>query len=337
MKKVLIIGPKFHGYNESIEKAFKNLGFESRIIEYLPGEVASIKERIQYELASDKNLFFEKVKNGFNKKIIASQKSFQPDLIFIIQGNYVYKDTLAKMPDCKKVLWMMDSIFRAKGGYELRHNVDCIFLFEKTDIQKLWESDKLKSWFMPLALDEEIYFPAQKRNDIDILFIGTLYKDRIHLLEKVAERFKNNIVRVYGRFYSPLKRPFYHLFRKDKKIFLNKTLSPKDVNQKYNQTRICLNIHHDQSIYGVNQRFFEILGSKSFQLVNDNPYIGDNFSQDEVMTYTNIDDMFEKIEKVLSNEVNTSEMVEKAYKKVICRDTFTKRISQMLEILNSTN
>jgi spore maturation protein CgeB len=332
MNKVLIVGPDFYNYNQSIERAFQKLGSQTRVLSYSPGEVKSLKEKLQYYTSLNKNAFFDKVKNGFNKAILEQYFSFLPDIVFIIQGNYVFKRTVEKM-NCKKVLWMMDSIFRAKGAYAIRHNVDYIFLFEKTDVGRLWQEDKIRARFLPLAVDETIYYPTVKQNKIDILFVGALYQKRVELLERIMKRFDDKTMLVYGRYYSPLKRPIHHFTRKNKKVFLNKLVSPKEVNMLYNQSSICLNIHHDQSRYGVNQRFFEILGSCSFHLVDDNPYIHDNFLEDEIIIYHSEEELFQKIEMFLNDKAAAMEVAERGYKKVVKDHTFTHRIKEVLETI----
>ncbi len=333
MKKVLIIGPEFHNYNLSIERAFNNLGFESKVIGYFGNQVSSTKERIAYHLASGKESFLKRLRDQFNSRVLQLYYSFKPDLVFIIQASDVYADTIEKMVPCKKVLWMMDTIFGNAGAYGMRNIIDYIFLFENTDVPKLWDADKIRSWFLPLALDEKVYYPVAKTGIIDILFVGKLYENRIELLEKVCEKFKNYTIKIYGNYYSPLRKPLYHLLRKNKNIFLNKNIAPATVNQLYNQSKICLNIHHHQSQHGVNQRFFEISGSKAFQLVDSNPYIAENFSAYEIMVYDSAQELFEKIDMILKEEKKMNTMAEKAYKKVLANHTFTHRIKQMLDII----
>lgn len=335
MEKVLIIGPKFYGYNQSIANAFSKLGYTYQVIEYLPGEVASLKEKFIYHTSRNKQLFFAKQEKKFNDAVLKIYHEFKPELVFIVQGNQIHKHTLEQMQGAKKVLWMMDSIFRAAGAFKIRHDVDAIFLFEKTDVAKLWEEEKIQATFLPLALDETVYYPKNKSTEIDILFIGALYQKRIDFLSAVVKRFPGKVIKIYGRYYAPLRRPGYHFKRKDKHIFLNKNITPEKVNDLYNQSRICINIHHDQSKYGVNQRFFEISGSKSFQLVDTNPYIDEYFTPHEMVTYTNLDNLLDKIEQVFSGTMDTKEPSENAYQKILSNHTFTHRIKDILVIINA--
>ena len=337
MKKVLITGPEFHDYNLSIERAFIKLGFETKVLGYYGGRVSSGTERVAYHLSRDKEGFMEKLRKRFNENLLGLYNSFQPDLVFIVQGSDVYTETIEKMRNAKKVLWMMDSIFGNKGGYGMRHAVDQIFLFEKTDVPRLMEKDKLKGWFLPLAVDEQVYFPTPRNESIDILFVGALYAGRIEMLQKVSEKFKDSVIQVYGHLYSPMRKPMYHFFRKNKHVFTNKIISPSAVNLLYSQSKICLNAHHEQSKHGVNQRFFEISGSKSFQLVDNNPYILEAFSSDEIMTYGSREELFDKIERMLKDDKTRNSMASNAHKKVMTHHTFTHRIKFVLDVVTGVS
>ena len=115
-------------------------------------------------------------------------------------------------------------------------------------------------------------------------------------------------------------------FRRNKRVYTNKIIAPSAVNLLYSQSRICLNAHHSQSKHGVNQRFFEISGSKSFQLVDTNPYITEAFEPNEIMTYGTREEMFEKIDRMLKDEKTRNTMAANAHAKVMSDHTFTHRI-----------
>lgn len=331
MKKVMIVGPKFYDYYLSIERGFKNLGFSTSAICYYDAEVSTLGEKASYLFSTSRKNFFDKKRDQFNNDVLKLYITFQPDLVFIIQAMELYKDTVEKMTGCKKVLWMMDSIFRIERGYALRKSVDEIFVFEKTDIPKLWEEDKIKAHFLPLALDEKVYFPIDAKKEIDLLFVGALYENRLRLLENICDRFKEYNIKIYGWYYSPFRRPYYHLFRKHKKAFLNKNISPRKVNELYSRSKICLNIHHTQNRYGVNQRFFEISGSRSFQLVDQNEYISDNFTEKEILMYKSEGELVEKIEAALTGKIDIALQAQRAYTKILSEHTFTHRMQEMLD------
>lgn len=331
--RVLIIGPEFYDYNLSIEAAFTNLGFDTRVIGYHGNMAASFGDRLKYHLSPDKEAFFGKKKLLLNNRIEATYKEFKPDLVFIVHGGDVNEHTVAGMKDCKKVLWMMDSISRSKEIYHMVKVADYNFFFEKTDVDYLWSVLQKESWFLPLAVDEKVYYPEAAARDIDILFVGALYENRMKMLKGIVSSFGDKKIKVYGTYYSPLRKPLHHLFRDNKEVFLNKNIPPAKVNKLYNRSKICLNIHHTQSRYGVNQRFFEISGAGAFQLVDANPYIKEHFSDNECMTFTSEQDMLEKIAQLLKGDHNMETMANKACDKVLSEHTFTHRIKYVLDVI----
>jgi spore maturation protein CgeB len=334
MKKILIIGPEFYDYNLSIQRAFNNLGFNTLVAGYFADEVTSFRERISYHIAMDKKEFFNRKKQLFNDEIIRQYNYFKPDVVFVVHGGILIADTLIKMKNCRKVFWLMDSITRSSVAAFIEL-FDFIFFFEKTDVDWLLENKNIKSLFLPLALDPEAYYPFESEKDIDILFVGALYDERINLLTKIIKEFKDRQIKIYGNYYSPLRKPIYHIFRNDKNVFLNKNILPSKVNELYNKSKVCLNIHHSQSKFGVNQRFFEISGSRSFQLVDRKGYILENFTTDEIMTYSGEADMMEKISFALNNFSLVNETAGNAYKKVISEHTFTDRVKYVLDVVNA--
>lgn len=333
MGRVLIVGPDFFGYNFSIARAFEKSGFETKVISYKGNIINTFSEQLKYHISSDKASFFEKKKENFNKLVEAAFRDFDPTLVFIVHGGYILYETYKVLSEKRVVIWMMDSISRADDLSHLLDWVDYHFFFEKTDVELFKNVYGRVSWFLPLALDETVYFPLEREKDIDLLFIGALYENRIRLLEKVVKTFPERKIKVYGKFYSPLRKPIFHFTRSNKNIFLNKNIFPESVNQLYSRSKVCLNIHHAQSKYGVNQRFFEISGSRSLQVVEGQQYILDNFSPNEICTYSNDQEMLSGIEKGLSDAEWRRSLASAAYKKVISEHTFYHRIQTILETI----
>lgn len=334
MQKVLIIGPYFHNYNQSIESAFINLGFDTKVMDYHIGTTINFKEKIAYNLSFDKKKYFLKKRFEFNQKLQKTYLSYNPDIVFIIHGNEILEETILQMKSSFKILWMMDSLFRAKNTFKIKHLFDKIFVFEKSDIEKLYNEEKIVAHFMPLAVDEKIYKFTSIQKNIDILFIGALYGKRIEILEKIITAFPDKIIKIYGQFYSPFKRPIYHLTRKYKSNFLNKNVTPSQANELYNSSKICLNIHHDQSKFGVNQRFFEILGSGNLQLVDRNDYLDSEFKEIKILTYQNDEELINSISDIFSHKIDPIEYTDNAYQCIITHHTFTHRIQQILALSN---
>ncbi|MFC4262696.1 glycosyltransferase [Ferruginibacter yonginensis] len=330
-KKVLIVGPIFHGYNESVEQAFKNLNFQTKVIGFTDGAVENVKEKVQFYLTKTDD--FYKFKNKqFNSLFEKTYNEFKPDILFIIKGHQIDPTVISKMKSSANILWMMDSIHSYPGSLAILPYVHKVFLFEATDIPLLKEKYDVDGTFMPLALDEKVYFPITNKKEIDILFVGGLVPDRIRLLDKIIEKFPDKKISIYGQYYSKFRRPLHHLFRKNKKNYTNKIVLPSKLNELYSKSKLCINIHQKQSVIGVNQRFFEILGSKNLQICDHKKFISDNFLKDDLLWYHNEQELFDTISFALNNYNDLNNVITNGYEKVTSKHTFTHRIKQILTL-----
>jgi len=337
MKKILIVGPLFYGYSKSVARAFEKHGFMVKIFdEWTEGAVDNFREKIIYNFSKDKTAFFNKKYEQFNKKIKKSYAAFKPDIVFIIRGAILTEETLLFMKSSRLVLWMMDSVFTVDNTLRNIALYDHVFLFEKEDIRPLKEQYNIEGHFLPLALDESVYFPIPSdEKPIDILFVGNLYEKRVALFNKIIERFPGVNFKIYGIYFSKLRNLKRYLFRKDKKYYTNSTIAPSVLNELYSKTKICLNIHHSQSVYGVNQRFFEVCGAGTLQVCDRHGFITDNFKNNEVVIYDTDEELFEQIRDILDNYDRYLDKIDMAYEQVTSQHTFDKRVKYILETINT--
>lgn len=336
-KKVLVIGPDFYGYSKSVKKAFQRLGYKTDIINYRKSHKNTLfkRARLKFETIFRVNYYENMEINKWNQLILKKYSEFKPEVVMVLKGDMLTKKTLKKMKDSIIILWVMDSIFSLKETYENIDLYDYRFMFEKTDVDKL-KKRGIKSWFLPSALDESVYYPVLiPKKDIDLLFVGGIDSKRQIILENLIEDFPKLNIQFFGIYIGRIirKRHIKYYFKGYKKYFKNKTISPSEVNKLYSKTKIAINIHREQSKYGCNQRFFEILGTKTFQLVDSNKFIDDVFP-DKVVSYVSYEDLKDKIKKYLFDESSRSIIVEKGYQEVINNHTFLKRVMYVLNRIN---
>lgn len=336
MKSVLVIGPLFYDYSKSVGRAFEQHGFKVEVYDsWMEGISNNLIEKVRYYSTANKEKFLENLYEKFNKEIKEIYDRMQPDLVFIIRGAILTAETLNYMKSSKLQLWMMDSIFRAKNTLKNVALYDHVFLFEKEDILPLKEQHGVDGIFLPLALDESVYFPIETDSKpIDLLFTGWLYPNRIALLKKIIKRFPDKNIQIYGFYFSKLRNPFRHWFRNDKKHFTNASVTPAELNVLYSQSKVCLNIHHSQSQYGVNQRFFEICGARSLQICDSHGFITDNFKSNEVLIYNTENELFDLIESAFNDYNSFASNVESSYNSVKSHHTFKSRIKFVLATIS---
>jgi spore maturation protein CgeB len=350
MKKVLVIAPKFFSYGQSILDAFVMNNYKGKLIE-IDEFHKEIFLRVIYSYLPKINIdyFYKKSNIIVNKYIYQQIINEKPDIIFVVYGDFLLKETLVRikkmLPKSIVILWMMDNILKTKNTLKCVHLYNYVFLFEKDEIKKIFKLNK-NVFFLPLTFDPKVYFPINNlKKDIDIVFIGNLtdlscMKKRRKILEYIVKKHKNLNIVIYGKYINwkiPTSYIKYKLNKNIKEAFKNDIISPKEVNKLYARSKICLNILGKQSRYGINQRFFEILGTSSIQMVDDgHGFISKNFIIDkEIFTFKDLKDLDKKIVYILNNYEKIKKEIEtrEEYKKVLKNHTFLSRISQILNTI----
>jgi spore maturation protein CgeB len=298
--KVLLIGPDCFGYNQSIASAFDDNRFEVKIIDYSVqfGQI-SLTNKISYFFSAHRILTTVKLLTKLNKHIISVYNQYCPDIVLIIKGDTLFEETVLKMKRSKNILWMLDGIFYNPQSMKLVDKVDAVFLFEKSEEESIKKINQ-NTFYLPSAFDDQIFKKLGLRKDIDLLFIGTLHDSRVKLLEKLHKAFPQLMMKVFCERYRFYKTPVKYLKSLKDPIFINRFVTPAEANILYNRSKICLNMHHEQSVYGINPRFFEITGANALQVVDYKPFFDEYFSGYPIRTYKTDAELFELISQYFS-------------------------------------
>lgn len=337
-KKVLITGPSFFGYNYSIQRAFEALGYQTEVVEYdEPVHPFNRKNKILHKLFPHSRALREKSRKAFNAFLLQKAAAYGPDLVFIYNGDILEKETIRRLREKSQVaVWMLDGAFLHPDSVAIAPEADVYFCFEKSDVEKL-RAKGANACFLPQGYDPSVYYPVESEKDIDLLFVGALYgyPERIRLLKLLVDRLgKQYTIKVYGRYKPIYKNPLKWLFRERRDIFMNKNIPPSEVNRLYNRAKVCLNIHHAQSVEGANPKVFEICGAGAFQVVDYNPFIAGIYPGDEVALYRTDEEFIRKVTEALTSDVSARQ--EAAHRLVSEQHTFEQRIRQALEIIHSS-
>ena len=333
-KKVLLIGPDFYNYNQSVEKAFEHFGYYIETLSYIE-YLEKKKDRFKYYILPKFgiSIFKSKYVEEFNKNVVKRYKEMKPDIVVVIKGNIITSKTLREMSDSVKILWMMDSIFSVENSISLINEYDYSFMFEETDIEYL-NKEGIETLFLPVGYDDSVYYnTGVKIKDIDIVFVGSLYGGRKDFFEGLVKRFSGLNIKIYGK-YLDIKKPntFYkYYFKGYNKYFMNRNILPKETNEVYNQSKIAINLHHAQSIKSCNPRFFEILASGTFQLVDNKPYIREQFTKNyDIVTFESYAELENHIVKYLEDTEEREKIAIRGKEKVSYEHSFKRRIESML-------
>jgi len=332
--KVLIVSSPFFGYQESVARAFNSLGFGTRIETY-DEPIHPFKGWLKWrhKFAIDKEKLRQKSREKYAIHIQKIYDEFLPDIVFLYNGTMILDETLDYFRKRSKVIvWMYDSVQRSDRKICKAHidHADAFFCFEEKDILYYQKLNK-KAYFLPLACDQHIYYPTNQEKDIDILFVGYIWQNekRIKLLKLIIKKYPHLNLLFYGHYKPYYKNPIKWLFREKRNILKNINIAPEKVNELYGRCKIALNIHHQQTTNGANQRVFESSGAGAYQICDHNPYIASLFPNGEVGLYKNEQELLDLIDDALTND--KSEQAQKAYNIVISAHTFEERVKEMLK------
>jgi spore maturation protein CgeB len=284
--------------------------------------------------------FEERYYQEWNKKLISLYYEYRPDLCLVLNGNFISLQTLElfKGNKTKLILWLIDSISRMPENEKNLFFYDKIFSFEHRDEKYLYDKYGITCSYSPVGYDPRLYYPNDNTiKDIDISFVGTPVAKRIEVLRPVAAYAQqhNKSLAAFGRFWD--EKHFWkknHFARKNNPLQFyvhNGNIPPQEVAQIYRRSKICLNIHvpdHE----GVNPRTFEIMGTKSFQLVDIKPKMGQLLKLGkEIVEYENIDDLLCKIDYYLENNLLRENIAQHGCDAVNKNYTITHIVSKLIQ------
>ena len=251
--------------------------------------------RIKYETAWKENLY-------------GLVEDFLPDLVLFVNTpkDIMAPHDLAYVRDkCRTACWFVDGISERPEVLGYFPYFDKIFLFEECDVSYL-DSVGVKASYLPVGYSEAFFKAPDKQRDIDLVFIGSPFPNRLEILEAVAKEAerKNWKLKIVGPFYDE-RYPWKHFLFKRKwrhiyKFLENRTVSPVEAADMYRRTKICLNIHAEKH-KSPNPRTFEIMATESFLLMDDREYWG-CISKEDCAAYITIEDLLDKIGYYLENE-----------------------------------
>lgn len=316
--RIFIIGFEYFHYSKSVAHACEKLGHIVKLVELGAFEqhVSYLKKKLtKLNIIDYKSEYHEYVRRELMNEII----SFQADICIILNG-HLRKEILSEqvfqiMRSSKQKIygWFLDSITRWEYPSRLLSLYDKIFCFEPRDIEYLENTYHIKAQYMPIGVADEIYTPVVREPKYDLCFVGNSFANRLPILEAVAQHCceNNRSFIIYGHYwdnhYWPWKRKrsirkFKEKYPQVYQYATNEVLNPREVAQVYTESKICLNINiniHE----GTNPRTFEILSTKSFQLLD----IYNNAAEllldkEHLVFYKNIEDLLEKIDYYLEND-----------------------------------
>lgn len=334
--KVFVILSRRHEEILKISATVKNLGSECKIFyadtfadchSYLQKKLDKI---INHKLSAK---YLKKICTQVNEEITA----YSPDKILFINQplpNDTIQEIVSKNIPC--YFYYVDPIDSIKNFKNFAP--DCgIGFFDINSYKKLNDAGIKNIKFLPLGYNCDYENVTKATKNIDIFWIGTPNKIRLKFLSAIADKSQEKgwIFQCYSPFwgweYFWKKWIFRIKYPALYRCAVNKSLTSREVAEKYSHSKICLNIHN-ANIDSFNPRTYEILSVGSLLLTDERKELDGLLPGEDLICYSDVEDMLEKIEYYLVNDDEREKIADCGRNKIIGKRTVTESIRQLLEI-----
>jgi hypothetical protein len=266
---ILIISPKYFGYQEIIVEKLKSYGTSVVWVDGRPDNSFVTKAVMRYFPFLYKNkiadYYNDSIKISFDQILIINPEYLSANIIFALR-----KNTGAS----RLILYMWDSFLNKKNVIPVISCFDKVLTFDIVDAKRL------NLFFRPLFFSPVIHEQKKCGDDIDISFIGTGHSDRAKIVEDIRKQCIESELRYF--FYLYLQNKFVYYFhkitnkhfRRIKKSYFN--FRPIDYDEYMmilRKSTAIIDIEHPRQ-RGLTMRTFEVLGNEK-KLITTNENIKD--------------------------------------------------------------
>ena len=274
---------------------------------------------------------------GWKKSIYRMVNDFKPHIVLFINlpQDMLNPNDLKYIQDrAKTICWFVDGVSIKSKLIECLKFIGKIYVFENQDTELLRQYS-IPAEYLPVGYSE-VYKKSKNKRDIDVIFIGSPFHNRLLILENIAAAAsrENWNLQIYGPFYDEkypwkkmlFKRSYpqiYHYLR-------NGSIKSDVAAALYRRTKICLNIH-DVKHSSVNPRTFEIMATGSFEIMDSRKCYDIICSKTDVGVFENAADAIEKIKYYLKNDEARERMAESGYNKIINRRSMLECLAYILQ------
>lgn len=283
-----------------------------------------------------------------NKLLHEQAKSFKPDMLFVVQGQTILPQTIIEIKKNLGLIavnWFVDYPKELDYGLKVAKAYDYFFVNGTDALEKYLENGITHVKWLPLACEPDIHKPLvldekdKARFNDDIVFIGSLYPERISLFGNLADL-------QFGIWTWDKRRQEAGVSSGLRRCMRGGPLLPGDWVKLYNSAKIALNSIGHFGEYGekigsdkiqmTNARTFEILACGTFQLVDRKKDILTLFSDGEdLVCFKDGDELRDLAKYYLTHPEERRKISESGHKKVLEKHTYTHRMKEIFSYLKT--
>ena len=231
----------------------------------------------------------------------------------------------------------MDTVQNDKSIGEYCQFFHHIFVFEKQDIAFFQQKYAIGVEYCPVGFNSAYRKIHKTVKDLDLVFVGSPFKNRLALLDPLAVAAERNgwQMQVYGPFYSEQyfwKKPFFR--RKHPALYRfvhNGLVSSEQAAALYTRAKICLNIHAAEH-KSLNPRTFEIMATGSLQLLDQREDYDQLIPGKDVLVFSGADDLVHQVTDILAHYKRYAPIAASGQQKALAHYSLRQSLERVLQI-----
>lgn len=337
--RILVVLPMYGGslpIGQYCAKALVNLGNSVRVFDSskLYNAYTGLKELDigPRSLAPLETSFLRFV----NQAIWAMIQEQKPDLVLALAQAPLDKIMLGRLKreGIKTVMWFVEDykVFNYWRAFAPLYDAFAVIQKEPflSELEKIGQTH---AFYLPLAALPEFHKPVKldEKEKLeygsDISFLGAGYPNRRIAFRPLAKaNFK-----IWGSDWEGEKFLSKNIQRQGKRINAEESV------KIYNSSLININLHsniykeklvsHDDF---VNPRTFELAAIGAFQIVDKRTLMPELFAEDELATFNDIEEFYDKIDYYLKDKDAMEKIIKKSRERVLKDHTYEKRMERLL-------
>lgn len=227
------------------------------------------------------------------EQVLARLLYLEYDLILLVNGRLFSPQIMRgfdKLPG-PKVVWLKESPYEDEWQRHFVDHFDFAFVNDKVSVPVM--NEVVPSVYLPHSYDPETFMRIERQQNIDVFFCYTAFNNRVPVVDQLSSSGLKCVLPKAGTVYD-----------ESSGITGVSFVPPERVAHFYNTSKICLNVHRTEKLYGSGEqitqayslgpRAYEIAACGAFQLSdNTRPELTEVFG-DTVATYDNPDDIVEQ-------------------------------------------
>lgn len=283
------------------------------------------------------------LENGFlqvvSQAILAKVEAFEPDLVLALAQAPMSMQALRQLrrDGVPTAMWFVEDwrLFTYWKAYASMYDYFGI-IQEDPFFAELEAVGQENAVYLPMAADPSFHAPTELSSverrtfGSDVSFMGAGYPNRRQAFRQLIKYdFK-----IWGTEWDGDPTLARHVQMGGRRI------SPEECVKIFNATRINLNLHSSVNaselvVPGdfVNPRTFELAACGAFQLVDERGLLPDMFYSDELATFTNMQELIEKIDYFLEHPEERKASAERGRERVLAEHTYAHRMQTLIDFI----